>query len=471
MFGRICIAELKKLIRSKTYMIWTFAFPLVLGTLFYFAFSTIYSSQKSETIPVVIEVTDGAINEYKTLEAFSNLDKDKISEDFEEYYTEKATAEAMGETFNKEEPLSEEVVDNIEAVKNYEDMKDFNLDLFPYEYLKCDRSQVDNISASDLPFIKVIEDLKYDEGTKMVKQVQVSSHEEAEKLLSDGDIAGIITVDSMTDIHLLVNGNGVKHSILSTIISEYKLEVGKAIDTINNDNSNLEKSDEIMDESTESIDFIEAKKMAGENQDPFVSYFYNLIAMVAIMGAMASLNLIVNSQANQSDTGIRIDCSPTVKLIHELAQLTAVVVLQTVIILFTLTYLIYILKINFGGDISYIYLTTFLASLVGDTLGFMIAHFGKLTGDKKEAILMVIMLGGGFLSGLMYGDMKMIVEQKAPWFNRINPSAVITDAFYSLNVFGVGPRYYRAIMYILITSGIMLLIGCLLSRRSSYKSL
>ena len=211
--------------------------------------------------------------------------------------------------------------------------------------------------------------------------------------------------------------------------------------------------------------------MAGENKDPFVSYFYNLIAMVAIMGAMASLNLIVNSQANQSDTGIRIDCSPTVKLIHELAQLTAVVVLQTVIILFTLTYLIYILKINFGGDISYIYLTTFLASLVGDTLGFMIAHFGKLTGDKKEAILMVIMLGGGFLSGLMYGDMKMIVEQKAPWFNRINPSAVITDAFYSLNVFGVGPRYYRAIMYILITSGIMLLIGCLLSRRSSYKSL
>ena len=135
MFGRICIAELKKLIRSKTYMIWTFAFPLVLGTLFYFAFSTIYSSQKSETIPVVIEVTDGAINEYKTLEAFSNLDKDKISEDFEEYYTEKATAEAMGETFNKEEPLSEEVVDNIEAVKSYEDMKDFNLDLFPYEYL------------------------------------------------------------------------------------------------------------------------------------------------------------------------------------------------------------------------------------------------------------------------------------------------------------------------------------------------
>ena len=56
-------------------------------------------------------------------------------------------------------------------------------------------------------------------------------------------------------------------------------------------------------------------------------------------------------------------------------------------------------------------------------------------------------------------------------FFDIVSAAVITDAFYSLNVFGVGPRYYRAIMYILITSGVMLLIGCLLSRRTSYKSL
>ena len=60
MFGRICIAELKRLVRSKKYMFWTFAFPIMLGTLFYFAFSTIYNSQKSETIPVVIEVTDNA---------------------------------------------------------------------------------------------------------------------------------------------------------------------------------------------------------------------------------------------------------------------------------------------------------------------------------------------------------------------------------------------------------------------------
>lgn len=475
MFIRICIAELKRLVRSKKYMFWTFAFPLLLGTLFYFSFSTIYDSQKSEPIPVVVEVTENAIHEYRVLEAFSNLDKDKITNDLEEYYAEKGKAEAMGETFDKEVPVTDEVLDELETVQSYADMKNYNLDSFPYEYLKTensvDKSTIDSINEFDLPFIKVLEELKYDEGTKMIEQVEVTSQEEAEKLLSDGDIAGILTVDSLQDIHLLVNGNGVKHSILSTIISEYKLEVGKAIDTINNDHDNLERSDEIMDESTESMEFINAKKMAGENKDPFVAYFYNLIAMVAIMGSVASLNLIANSQANQSTTGIRIDCSPTIKVFHELAQLMAVIIIQTVIILFTLTYLIFILKINFGGNITFIYITALLSSLVGDTLGFMVAHFGKLSSDKKEAILMVIILGGGFMSGLMYGDMKMIVEQKAPWFNRINPSSVITDAFYALNVFGIGPRYYRAVMYMLITSSAMLLIGCFLSRRSSYKSL
>ena len=250
MFGRICIAELKRLVRSKKYMFWTFAFPIMLGTLFYFAFSTIYSSQKSETIPVVIEVTDNAINEYKILQAFSNLDTDQMSNDLEEYYEDKAIAEAMGESFDKEIPISDETMDKIEDVQSYDYMKKYNLADFPYDYLKVDRSEIDNISKDDLPFIKVLNDLTYDDGNKMVEEVEGITHEEAEEMLSDGDIAGIITVDSMQDIYLLVNGNGVKHSILSTIISEYKLEAGKAIDTINDDHENLERSSEIMDEST-----------------------------------------------------------------------------------------------------------------------------------------------------------------------------------------------------------------------------
>ena len=92
MFGRIILARLKMATRSKSYMFWCLFFPIGLGTLFYFAFSSIYESSKSEPIPVVIQVNESAINEYKVLQAFSTLDKDKMEEDFEKYYTDKAIA-------------------------------------------------------------------------------------------------------------------------------------------------------------------------------------------------------------------------------------------------------------------------------------------------------------------------------------------------------------------------------------------
>ena len=67
--------------------------------------------------------------------------------------------------------------------------------------------------------------------------------------------------------------------------------------------------------------------------------------------------------------------------------------------------------------------------------------------------------------------MKAVIEESAPIINRINPMSVITDAFYSLNIFGVGDRYYRAMFTMLgLTAGLFLL-GTLLSRRNQYESL
>ena len=472
MFGRIILTQLKFSFRSRKYIFWTLAFPIALGTLFYFAFNSIYSNNQNSPIPVVIEVTEDALNEYRVMEAFSHLDTDKISEDMKEYNESKAVAEAMGQDFTEEEPISEETLEHIEEVQSFEDMRDYNLDGFPYEYVTVDKSEIDAIEKQDLPFMEIISDLTFDDNkTKMIKEVEVSRHEEALQLLKDGDIAGIITISGLNDISLEVNGGGVKHSILSSIIATYRLQVQKAIDTINDAPDELGSADTVMDESTKSIDFVEAKGMAGNNKDPFVSYFYNLIAMISIMGSFGSLSSIASNCANQTTTGIRIDTAPINKVFYELAQVVALILAQGAISFITLTYLILILGIRFGGNLGLIYLTAFLASVMGVILGYMVSHLGKMPADKKETILMAITLGGGFLSGLMIGDMKIIIEEKFPLFNRINPSAVITDAFYAINIFGPGPRYYRSLMYMLILSAVMLVIGIILSRRTSYKSL
>ena len=448
MFGRVIIAQLKLCLRSKIYVFWTLAFPIILGTLFYFAFSSIYKDNKSEPIPVVVEADQSAIDEYKVMQAFSYLDKDKMRGDLEEYATEKATAEAMGEDFDREAPLSEEALEELEAVESFDDMKGYDLSLFPYDYMTEDKAVLDEISVEDHPFAGVLQKLEYEDGTKMIEEVKVSSHEEAEKLLEDGDIAGIITISGMKDIYLEVNGMGVKHSILSSIISEYRVQVDKAINTINENPDDLQRSDEVMDESIASMDFVEEKSMGGGNRDPFVTYFYNLIAMLVMMSSIGTLYSVVSNQANQSTTGMRLDGSPINKMLLELAQLAALMIIQSVITVIALSYYIFVLGV-----------------------GYLVSHIGKFARDKKEALLMTILLGGGFLAGLMLGDIKIWIEKSFPLFNRINPSAVITDAFYALNMFGPGPRYYRTLGYIFGLSFVMIIIGLFLSRKNSYKSL
>ena len=472
MFLRLVISRLKIVLKSPKYMFWTLFFPIGLGTLFYFAFSSIYSSTQSTPIPVVIFVDEGAIEEYKTLQAFSMLDKDSMEKDIEDYYTEKAAAQAKGEDFDKELPFPEDSLETLDSIESFDDVVKTPLSTFPAEYMT---GEPEEITRDDLPFIQLTKDLEYDDGTKMIEEISCDSTDKAEKILADGDIAGIITVNKLNDVKLLVNGGGVKHSILSNIISKYLYRVNLTIDKMNAyqrddfyDNTDI---DEMMEETNFDLDYVNAQSSAGDNKDPFVAYFYNLLAMICVMGSITALNTIVNSQANQSNLGIRIDSSPVNKAFLEIADLVALFIIQAAVIVITLTYLMFGLRIRFGGDTFQIYMTAVAASTVGISLGFFIAHIGSFKLEIKESILMVVILGGGFLSGLMYQDMKSIIEENCPIINRINPSAVITDAFLSLNLFGVGKMYYRSMLYILILDVVMLLVGVILSRKRSYRSL
>ena len=149
MFGKIIFTQFKMAIRSKKYMFWTMAFPLLLGTLFYFAFGSVYeNNMKSDSIPVVIEIEDSALKEIPGIE-----------------------------------------------------------------------------DRESLPFIQMIEELEYEDGTAIIKETAVTGHEEAEKLLTDGEIAGIITIRGIDDISLRIKDNGRNESMLSGIISEYKLNL------------------------------------------------------------------------------------------------------------------------------------------------------------------------------------------------------------------------------------------------------
>ena len=82
--------SLKTLCKNRVLLFWTFAFPILLGTFFYLAFSNIENSEKLDVFSIAI-VDNDAFNNRKVLkETFKNLGKEK-NEDrlFDITYVEK----------------------------------------------------------------------------------------------------------------------------------------------------------------------------------------------------------------------------------------------------------------------------------------------------------------------------------------------------------------------------------------------
>ena len=470
MFGQVLIMQFKQGLRNKQFMFWTVFFPLALGTLFSFAFKAIYTNEQTQVIPVAVIVEDSAIEEYKVMEAFSGLGESSLEDDVAAYQEAMTVAAAKGEECNMENPISDELSETLDSIETFDDLRKVSFDVFPDKYVS---DEVKNVNEENLPFIEVINSIEYEDGTRMIDRKEAGNMEEAEQLLKDGEIKGIIVVSSLTDISLKVYDNGTGESILTSVISTYKRQMDMVIAVMNDDEISAEYNnmDSILDEKLSNLDFVEASGIAGENKDPFVAYFYNLIAMICLMGSMATLSSIVHNQANQSTEGLRIDVSPVNKTLYELAQYAATTLVQVIILLVALTYYMYGLKIRFGGDIGMIYFTAVFSSVLGTSLGFMVGHIGTAKEDIKSMILTVITVGGGFMSGLMYPDMKALIEEKFPLFNRINPSAVLTDAFLSLNLYGVGARYYRSLAYVAILTVVFMTVGIVFSRRKQYASL
>ena len=86
-------------------------------------------------------------------------------------------------------------------------------------------------------------------------------------------------------------------------------------------------------------------------------------------------------------------------------------------------------------------------------------------------LFLVFPWSAAFLSGLMNNTMKDLVEKNMPVINRINPAALISDAFYCINVYDDMSRYYRNLFTLAVMSITLVTASFLLIRRESYDSI
>lgn len=319
-------------------------------------------------------------------------------------------------------------------------------------------------TKEDSVFREVLDELST--GDSPLFKVQYTDMEEAEELLKNEDIKGIICVDD--ELSLSVAGNGLEQSIIKSFLEQYEAQKTIITDTAVN---NPDKLQDVITALSADINCIETKELSGGNMDEYVQYFQNLIAMVGMFGTMVGLFAATSNEANLSAIGARKCVAPTHKLKSIVANLLAAFCAQIICVFISITYIVFILKIDMGDKIPMIYLSGASGSLLGVSLGFLIGSIGRMSEGVKVGISTSFSMFCCFLSGLMVGNMKAVINQHCPIVNKINPAAVISDLFYCLAVYDDYSRYMEKMVTLLIMSAVFITGGFLLTRRKKYASI
>ena len=103
------------------------------------------------------------------------------------------------------------------------------------------------------------------------------SEDDALKKLRDSKVIGIIY--SGEEIKLTVSDDGLKQSVLKTFLEQYKIREKIITDTLANDPTKVQSVVESLSGEVASTAEI---PLTNGNTDPYIQYYFNLIAMVQI---------------------------------------------------------------------------------------------------------------------------------------------------------------------------------------------
>ncbi|SFO24355.1 ABC-2 type transport system permease protein [Pseudobutyrivibrio sp. JW11] len=316
-------------------------------------------------------------------------------------------------------------------------------------------------------FDQVLEELseENDEGTTVLNLHTYSSKDDAVKAMNNGDIKGFY-LESEDGVETIIISNGYDSTIMNEIVREYD-NYTDVITQIAKDHP--EKVADAIEAITSENSFISEYNFGNETSQ-YIQYFYALLAMTSLFSSWISTAILDGMCANMSEMGKRVECTPTPKFMSITASLLAGVLLQIISNIIVVIYIQYILGINLGVPIG----TMILLCTIGSALGI---STGTLMGSviRNQRLLVTVPLFFtmicSFFSGLMWGQIKQIIQYNCPIINKINPAALLTNAMYVRSTYGATAEFHQDV---LIMCG--MIVGCIIVasiflRRRKYVSL
>lgn len=372
---QLYIARLKCLVRNKENMFWSYLFPIVLATCFFFAFNNLWTVESFKTIKIA--------------------------------------------------------------------------------YVK-EGDQLD-------PLRMVLEEAMMNEDTPMFS-VTETDRSEASKLLEDGEVKVYIVNGEKPE--LFVKGNGMNETITKSFLDNYQRSSATVLGILEENPNAMQEG--LMEDLMQSISYVE-EPANGKKVDASLIYFYSLFAFTCIFAANWGLEEVINIQANQSLRGARINVSPVHKMKLFLCNMMASFTIHMGSVLLMFLYMNYGLKINFGNNLSYVFVTILIGSVTGLILGATVSVYVRKKPSIQAAILTAIVMTAGFLSGMMFADMKYIIADKAPFLGYINPVNLVSDTLYSLYFYDTYDRFYFNMALLCIITLVLGIASYFGLRRKNYE--
>jgi ABC-2 type transport system permease protein len=345
---------------------------------------------------------------------------------------------------------------------------------FAFGHLTVERERFNPVKAvvvdsetyrENVAFRQVLESLS-EAGENQILDLTVADEHEAERLLEEGAVAGIITVGET--IGLTVKQSGINQSILKAILDEYAHTTKTVTGIVS---KNPEVARKLISELENRKSYTKRVSFSDAVPDTMLAYFYALIAMACMYSAFWGLRNTVDVQADLSAQGARRSVAPTHKLQVVLSDALAALAISFAEVVILLAYLVFALGIDFGNQLGYVLLACFVGCVAGVSFGNFVGTVVRGSEAEKTGILIGTSITMSFLAGLMWVDMKDIIARKAPALSYINPAAVISDAFYSLYVFDTHRRFFINIGMLCLISVVMSMVSFMRLRREKYASI
>ncbi|WP_230399595.1 ABC transporter permease [Novisyntrophococcus fermenticellae] len=305
-----------------------------------------------------------------------------------------------------------------------------------------------------------------EESDSHIIVVKYMKEDAAAKALEEREVKGIFYTEDQ--ISLTVAAKGIEESILESLLNSY-VDSAKMMTQIGQ--IHPEGMNAAISSMSNYQNLVQSVSLKGRSIDGNVQYFYALIAMACMYGCFLGFDAALGLQANLTPLAARRCITPTHKLKIIVSDMAGVLIIHFANVSILVLYLRFILGIGFAGEMGKMLLVSGIGSMIGVSLGILVGSAGRMTENLKIGIMLGVSMTCSFLSGLMIGGMKDIVEKHAPLVNRLNPAALITDAFYCINVYDNPERFYRDLGTLAVLGVLMLAGAYLIVRKECYESI